>query len=91
MGRTGRKTNKGYNEGTSITFFSDKNARIADDLIRVMQDAKQDVPPELMRMRGMGGGGGGRGGGGRRGGGGGRRGGGGGGMYTGSNNMPLGR
>jgi len=84
IGRTGRKTLKGYAEGTAVTFFSSKNARLARPLVDILREAEQDVPPELERLaatpisrgrkkggwRGRGGGGGGR---------------------TGSNSIPLGR
>jgi ATP-dependent RNA helicase DDX5/DBP2 len=94
IGRTGRKTLEGYNEGTAISFFTSANARVARQLVDVLAEAKQVVPPELERMAPMGGGGGrarygGFGGGGGRGGGFGGRGGGGGG-FSGSNTMPLG-
>jgi ATP-dependent RNA helicase DDX5/DBP2 len=94
IGRTGRKTNEGYNEGTAITFFTPSAGRLADKLIGLLREANQTVPPELADMgRGGGGGGGYGGGGGRRfggGGGGGYRGGGGGGPGA-SNAIPLGR
>jgi len=78
IGRTGRAGRK----GTAYSFFTDKNAKMGGQLIKVLTDAGQEVPPELERFRGMGGGGGGMrygrggGGGGRRGGGGGYGGGG---------------
>jgi ATP-dependent RNA helicase DDX5/DBP2 len=88
IGRAGRKTKDGYNKGASFTLFTAKNARMARDLIALLVEANQPVPPELERLSssggGFSGGGGGRGGGG---GGGGRyRGGGGGGSSSG----PLG-
>ena len=88
IGRTGRAGRK----GTAYSFFTDKNAKMGGQLIKVLTDAGQEVPPELERFRGMGGGGGGMRYG-RGGGGGGRRGGGGGGYggMTGSNNAPLGQ
>jgi len=101
IGRTGRKTNEGYNEGTAISFFTSSNSRLAQPLARIMAEAGQVIPPQLEAMGGGGyGGGGGRygGGGGGRGGfggGGGGRGGGygggfGGGGISGSNTLPLG-
>ena len=93
IGRTGRAGAKGM----AVTFFTDKNASKARDLIKVLHEAKQAVPPELESMGFSGGGGGGRGGrGGYRSGGGGRggfRGGGGRGGFgggSGSNTAPLG-
>jgi len=94
IGRTGRKTVEGYNEGTAISFFSESNGRLARSLIDVLRKANQTVPAQLedMARRGGGGGhsryGGGGGGGGRvgGGGGGGRVGGG----RSGRKNMPLG-
>ena len=94
-GRTGRKTNEGYNEGTAISFFNNNCARLAKDLIGILREANQTVPEELHSFSGGGGGGSSRygGGGGGRGGGfgGGRGGGAGGAGYSGSNTAPLGR
>jgi ATP-dependent RNA helicase DDX5/DBP2 len=93
IGRTGRKTLTGYAEGRAISFFSNQNAKIAAELVSVLVESKQEVPPELQRYAQMGRG---RtksrygGGGGRRGGGGGRSHGGGGGGRSGSNMAPLG-
>ncbi|RSH95127.1 ATP-dependent RNA helicase dbp2 [Saitozyma podzolica] len=83
IGRTGRAGHK----GTSFTFFTTENAKSARELLKILQESKSDIPPELQEMAHYGGGGGGgRGrGGGRGGGGGGRYGGGGGGYGTGSN------
>lgn len=89
IGRTGRKTKTGWNEGTAISFFARDNYKLARPLIRLLHEAGQEVPSFLNEFASMGGGGGG---GGRRygrGGGGGHRGGGGGG-YSGSNNIPVG-
>ncbi|PUU81237.1 P-loop containing nucleoside triphosphate hydrolase protein [Tuber borchii] len=85
IGRTGR----GGARGTAITFFTTNDAKQARDLLTVLREAKQQIPPELadMSRSGFGGGGGrygssrGRGG----------RGGGGGGGFTSSNSAPLGR
>lgn len=67
IGRTGRAGAK----GVSISFFTDKHSRIAGELVELMREAKQEIPPELEAMGRRGGGGGG--GGGRYGGGGYRR------------------
>lgn len=87
IGRTGRKTKTGYNEGRSVTFFTMKNANLARDLVKIMSDAKQEVPEDLRRIAATaptkGRKGRGRGGGGRYGGGGGYG-------RTGSNTAPLG-
>jgi superfamily II DNA/RNA helicase len=76
IGRTGRRDRK----GTSYTFFTNANAKSAQDLIKVLSEAGQEVNPKLyqlvemgknMRSRGRGrwgDGGGGYGGGGFRGG-----------------------
>jgi ATP-dependent RNA helicase DDX5/DBP2 len=76
IGRTGRAGAK----GTSVSFFTDKAAKMARDLEVILLEAKQEVPQALSAMTGggRGGGGGGRygGGGGGYGGGGGGRGGG---------------
>ncbi|GMR59979.1 hypothetical protein PMAYCL1PPCAC_30174, partial [Pristionchus mayeri] len=62
IGRTGRRDKK----GTAYTFFTPSNAPKARDLLKILDEAKQSVVPELrdLAMRGGGGGGGGRGGGG---------------------------
>jgi len=71
IGRTGRAGNK----GTAVSFFVDETDGFrAKDLIKVLRDAKQEVPEHLLKFQNAR-----RGGGGRRGGrgyGGGRRGGG---------------
>lgn len=46
IGRTGRSDNK----GTSYAFFTENNARQAQDLINVLQEAKQEIPPKLEEM-----------------------------------------
>lgn len=58
IGRTGRAGAK----GAAITYFTQKDSRKAKQLIEVLTEAKQEVPPELQNMGG--GYGGGRGGGG---------------------------
>jgi hypothetical protein len=64
-------------KGTAITFFTTNDSKQARDLLTVLREAKQQIPPELAEMGrgGFGGGGnsryGGRGGRGGRGGGGG--------------------
>ena len=91
IGRTGRKTAEGYNEGTAISFFTAANARLAPPLVAILTEAGQVVPPELAQFSSYGGGGRSRySGGGGRGGFGGGRGGYGGGGQSGSNAMPLG-
>lgn len=73
IGRTGRAGAK----GTAITFFTQNNGKSARDLIQLMRDAGQQIPPNLEDMARNSRGGGpsqsryGRGGGFRRGGGGG--------------------
>ncbi|KAH8108638.1 hypothetical protein DFH11DRAFT_1731781 [Phellopilus nigrolimitatus] len=85
IGRTGRAGQT----GTSYTFFTPDNAKSARDLVKILIEAKADVPSQLQEMVSMGGGGGGRGryggggGGGRGRGGGGSREYGGGGGYSG--------
>lgn len=46
IGRTGRQNKK----GTSYTFFTTQNAAQAGDLIKVLEEAKQNVPQELREM-----------------------------------------
>jgi len=53
IGRTGRAGAK----GTAISFFTDKHSRMAPDLVKLLVDAKQDVPPALDAMCHRGGGG----------------------------------
>merc|ERR1711871_127884 len=53
IGRTGRAGAK----GTAISFFTDKHTRMAPDLVKLLVDAKQDVPPALDAMCHRGGGG----------------------------------
>lgn len=62
IGRCGRAGKK----GTSLSFFTAKSAKLGAGLIKILQDAGQKVPPELLQFQGMGGGGGGRYRGGRR-------------------------
>merc|ERR1719291_1185712 len=54
VGRTGRAGAT----GSSYTFFTSDKARMAPDLIKVLREASQPVPDELLRMAGEGGGGG---------------------------------
>ena len=73
IGRTGRKTNEGYNEGTAISFFTSASSSLAGKLVDILREAQQDIPPEILQYvrpsHGSGGRGGGRFGGGRGGGG----------------------
>merc|ERR1712087_580239 len=70
IGRTGRAGNK----GTAVSFFVDETDGFrAKDLVKVLRDAKQEVPEHLLRFQNRGGGGRRRGGYRRYGGGGGRR------------------
>jgi len=94
IGRTGRKTKDGFNEGNAISFFSRENYSKARKLVEIMKEAEQAVSPELEQVAmsshaGRGGSSRYQ----RGGGGGGRRGGfrgGGGGFRSGANNIPLG-
>jgi len=90
IGRTGRAGRK----GVAFTYFTTENAKAANELLTLLRDAKQTIPPQLEEMARYSGGGGGNrryggggGGGGRGGRGGGGRGGGrgGGGGYGGGN------
>lgn len=59
IGRTGRAGRK----GVAITFFTSENSKSARDLVGILREANQEVPPELQDMvRYLGGGGGGGGG-----------------------------
>ncbi|KAG8276281.1 putative ATP-dependent RNA helicase ddx17 [Homalodisca vitripennis] len=55
IGRTGRSDQT----GTAYTFFTPNNSRQAKDLVNVLQEARQEVDPELNKMAMRGGGGGG--------------------------------
>ena len=46
IGRTGRAGTK----GTSITFFTTDNSKNARDLVKILREANQEVPPELDQM-----------------------------------------
>ena len=46
IGRTGRRDNKGI----AYTFFTDEDEKQASDLVKVLQQAKQDVHPQLLSM-----------------------------------------
>ncbi|KAH9812601.1 P-loop containing nucleoside triphosphate hydrolase protein [Melampsora americana] len=88
IGRTGRAGRT----GTAYSYISADQGKLARELVKILQDAKQVVPPALVELSSFGGGGGGgrRGGGGYgggRGGGGGRYGGGG---ATGANSYGMG-
>jgi ATP-dependent RNA helicase DDX5/DBP2 len=55
IGRTGRAGNT----GTAVSYFSMNDAKIARQLVGVLEEASQAVPPELKQMAAIGGGGGG--------------------------------
>ena len=44
IGRTGRKTSTGYNEGTAVTFIEPPYGKVLKQLIDIMKKAKQEVP-----------------------------------------------
>lgn len=46
IGRTGRSDTT----GTSYAFFTDNNARQAQDLVSVLREAKQEIEPKLLDM-----------------------------------------
>ncbi|CDR45540.1 CYFA0S19e00166g1_1 [Cyberlindnera fabianii] len=43
IGRTGRAGTS----GTSISFFTDANSKLGNDLIKILQEAKQEIPEPL--------------------------------------------
>ena len=49
IGRTGRAGAT----GVAVSFFTDKHAKMARDLVNVLTEAKQEIPPELAVMGGM--------------------------------------
>uniref|UniRef100_U5EQL7 RNA helicase n=1 Tax=Corethrella appendiculata TaxID=1370023 RepID=U5EQL7_9DIPT len=53
IGRTGRSSTT----GTSYTFFTSEERKMAKDLIAILEEAKQEIPPELLKWRNFGGGG----------------------------------
>lgn len=55
IGRTGRSDQT----GTAYTFFTPNNSKQARDLVNVLQEAQQEVDPELNKLAQRGGGGGG--------------------------------
>ena len=46
IGRTGRAGARGL----AITFFTEKSSKIARELIKILEDAKQFVPQDLIHM-----------------------------------------
>jgi ATP-dependent RNA helicase DDX5/DBP2 len=48
VGRTGRKTNTGYAEGTAITFFTSTNCKMASELLAALEGNDCDVAPQVM-------------------------------------------
>lgn len=46
IGRTGRSNNLGQ----SFTFFTEGDARLAKDLVNILQEAKQEIDPELLNL-----------------------------------------
>lgn len=56
IGRTGRAGAR----GTAVSFFTDKSSKMAKDLVEILYEAKQEVPPALSSQVSHHGGGGGR-------------------------------
>lgn len=52
IGRTGRAGATGL----AFTFFSENDGKYAKPLIKILEEAKQEVSPELREMAGQGGG-----------------------------------
>lgn len=52
IGRTGRAGAT----GVAFTFFGDRDAKYASDLIKILEGANQKVPPEIRGMASQGGG-----------------------------------
>jgi ATP-dependent RNA helicase DDX5/DBP2 len=50
-GRAGAK-------GLAVSFFTDKASKMAGELVTILREANQEVPPQLANMRSFGGGGG---------------------------------
>lgn len=47
IGRTGRASNT----GTAYTFFTPGNSNKAKDLVGVLREAKQHIPPRLLELQ----------------------------------------
>jgi ATP-dependent RNA helicase DDX5/DBP2 len=54
IGRTGRAGAK----GVSVSFFTEKASKMAPELVTILREAGQEIPPALKNMRFFGGGGG---------------------------------
>uniref|UniRef100_A0A915PK99 RNA helicase n=1 Tax=Setaria digitata TaxID=48799 RepID=A0A915PK99_9BILA len=50
IGRTGRRDKTTFFKGIAYTFFTYANAPKAKDLIKVLEEANQNIPPELHQM-----------------------------------------
>ena len=53
IGRTGRAGNQGNGEiflGTSYTFFTPENYRMANELIKILKESNEKISPELERI-----------------------------------------
>jgi ATP-dependent RNA helicase DDX5/DBP2 len=50
-GRAGAK-------GLAVSFFTDKASKMASELVVILREAGQEIPPQLESMRSFGGGGG---------------------------------
>jgi hypothetical protein len=50
-GRAGAK-------GLAVSFFTDKASKMAGELVTILREANQEIPPQLANMRSFGGGGG---------------------------------
>lgn len=48
-------------QGTAYTYFTTDNAKMARELINILKESNNEVPPELQEMAMYSGGGGGRG------------------------------
>jgi len=46
IGRTGRAGNT----GTSYSFFTHDNGKLAAELVKILQEAKQEVNPQLLQL-----------------------------------------
>jgi ATP-dependent RNA helicase DDX5/DBP2 len=57
IGRTGRAGAK----GVAISFFTEKHARLAGEIVNLLREANQEIPPQLLSMAPARGGGGSRG------------------------------
>ena len=53
-----RSTGRAGAKGVSVSFFTEKSSKMASELVTILREAEQEIPPQLLAMNGFGGGGG---------------------------------